>query len=103
MSLPPTGFADTTDPPDEEMPQSSTATPSVEESSTEVLITTQEVLFGTAAAAGMRRPKIGRRFLAVILRIFVPSRDSSRPKPRDYPKRYTYIEDALMGREMDRL
>jgi hypothetical protein len=103
MSLPPTGFADTTDPPDEEMPQSSTATPSVEESSTEVLITTQEVLFGTAAAAGMRRVKIGGRLLDLVRRIFVTSRGSSRPKPPYYPKRYTFLEDSVMGREMDRL
>ena len=103
MPVPPTGFADTTDPPDEEMPQSSPAAPAVEEKSTEVLITTQEVLFGTAAAAGRRREKFGRRLLARTRQIFVTSRNSSRPKPRYYPKRYTYIEDAAKGREMDRL
>lgn len=47
-----------------------------------ILITVHEVLLGTAAALDPRRT----------------------PKPRrDYPKRYEYLEHALMAREMGRL
>ncbi|MGH3678090.1 MAG: hypothetical protein ACRDU5_20615 [Mycobacterium sp.] len=51
------------------------------------LITEQEVLFGTAAA------------------VAVPSAKRNRPRDvrRHYPKRYSYLEDSLMSREMDRL
>jgi hypothetical protein len=78
------------------------AAPSVEES-TEVLITTQEVVFSTAAAVGVRRETIGGRLVAMMRRIFATSTDASLPRPRYEPKRYAYLEDALMAREMDRL
>jgi hypothetical protein len=99
----PTGLAGTTDPVDEPMPQSPSAAPSVEVSSTEVLITPQEVLFSTAAAVGVRRENIGARLVAMMRRIFATSTDASRPRPQYEPKRYGFLEDALMAREMDRL
>jgi hypothetical protein len=71
--------------------------------STEILITEQEVLFGTAAAVPARRESISRRFFASMKRIFAVSADASRPKRGDYPKRYEFLERALMGREMDKL
>jgi hypothetical protein len=52
-----------------------------------VLITEQQVLFGSAPALSARRPHIGRRFGA----------------SRGHPKRYEFLERSLMAREMDRL
>ncbi len=103
MLVSPTGLPSTTDPVDEPMPQRPPAAPSVEVSSTEVLITTQQVAFGTAAAVGVRRENIGGRLVAVVRRMFATSTDASRPRPQHHPKRYAYLEDALMAREMDRL
>ena len=79
------------------------AAPSVEVSSTEVLITEQEVVFSTAAAVGVHRENIGRRLAAIMRRPFATATDASRPRPRYYPKRYDFLEHALMAREMDRL
>jgi hypothetical protein len=76
------------------IPQPPPAPPSVEASSTGVLITEQEVLFGTAAVVLPKREGITRRFDV--------SRPS-RPRRRDYPRRYQFLERSLMGREMDRL
>jgi hypothetical protein len=97
------GLPSTTDPVDEGMPQSPAAAPSVEAPSTEVLITTQQVLFGTAAAVRPRRENIGQRLVAMMRRMFATSTDASRPRPRYEPRRYAYLENALMAREMDRL
>jgi hypothetical protein len=71
-----------------------------------VLITTAQVLFDTAAARGGRRDKTGGRF--GMLRRFFPtststSIDASHPRPHDAPRRYSFIESALMEREMGRL
>jgi hypothetical protein len=71
--------------------------------STEVLITEQQVVFATAAAVAPRRENIGRRFAAMMRRTFVISPDAERPQPRHSPKRYAYLERALMAREMERL
>jgi hypothetical protein len=68
-----------------------------------VLITEQEVLFGTAAAVPPRRQNISRRFVASIRQMFSVSAPTSRPRRGDYPKRYEFLERALMAREMDRL
>ena len=103
MSDSPTGLATTTDPVDEPSSQPPSAAPSVEVSSTEVLITTQEVAFSTAAAVGMQRENIVRRFVAIMRRVFAVSTDASRPRPLYEPKRYAYLENALMAREMERL
>jgi hypothetical protein len=81
--------------------QTQSAAPSDEVSSPELLITEQEVVFGTAAAAvPLQRGKIGRRLVAVL---FAISADVSRPRARYYPTRAYYLERALMAREMDRL
>jgi hypothetical protein len=103
MLLSATGLPTTTDPVDESMPQPPSAAPSVEVSSAEVLITTQQVAFSTAAAAGVRRDSIGARLVASMRRVFATSVDASRPRPKAYPKRYAYLENALMAREMERL
>lgn len=71
--------------------------------STEVLITEQEVLFGTAAALPARRESITRRFFASLKRIFSVSADAPRPARRNYPRRYEFLERSLMAREMERL
>jgi len=101
-------YLGTASPPDadaryEPIPQPPSHAPSVEASSTEVLITEQEVLFSTAAAVLPRREGITRRLAASIGRMFAVAARPSPPRRRDYPKRYEFLERALMGREMDRL
>jgi hypothetical protein len=71
--------------------------------SAEVLITEQEVLFGTSVAVPVPRESVVRRVVASITRIFAVSTPASRPQRRDYPKHYEFLERSLMGREMDRL
>jgi hypothetical protein len=80
--------------------QTQSVAPSDEVSSPELLITEQEVLFGTAAAVPLQRGKIVRRLVAVL---FAISAAASRPRARYYPTRGDYLERALMAREMDRL
>jgi hypothetical protein len=103
MSVSPAGLTNTPGPLDEPVTQPASAAPSVGTSSSEVLITTQQVLFGTAAARGVRRDSTGRRFGDSLRRFFRTSLDDSRPQPRYEPKRYAFLEDALMAREMSRL
>jgi hypothetical protein len=107
MLVSPTGLAGTTHPVDEPMPQppaaAPTAAPSAQVSSTEVLLTTQQVLFSTAAAVGGRRENIGGRLVASMRRMFATPRDTSRPRPQYEPKRYAYLEHAAMARAMHRL
>jgi hypothetical protein len=103
MLASPTGLASTTHPVDESMPQSPPAAPSVEVSCTEVLITTQQVVFSTAAAVGIRRENIGGRLVATMRRMFATSTDTSHPRPEYCPRRYEFLEHALMAREMERL
>lgn len=99
----PASPATTADAVEEPVPPPPPAAPSVEQSSTEVLITEQEVVFSTAAAVGVRRENIGRRLVAFARRLFATSTDASRPRPRHHPKRYEFLVHALMAREMDRL
>jgi hypothetical protein len=101
MLLSATGVPTTTEPVDESLPQTPSAAPSVEVSSNEVLITTQQVAFSTAAAVGVRRESIGARLVANVRQWLAAPADAPRPQP--YPKRYTYLENALMAREMERL
>jgi hypothetical protein len=103
MLLSATGLPGTTDPVDESMPQPPSAAPSLEVSSTEVLITPQEVAFSTAAAAGVRRGSIGARLVASVRRVFAIPADASHPRPQHYPRRYGFLENALMAREMEKL
>jgi hypothetical protein len=77
------------------------AAPSAEASSTEVLITEQQVMFSTAAAAGSRREN---RLVAILARVFATSTAESRPRRQEsQPRRMYYIERGRMGREMERL
>ena len=72
----------------------------------EVLITPQQVLFSTAAAAGVHREHTGARIVAVVRRMFAAPARAPRPsreRPRYQPKRYAYIENAAMARAMERL
>jgi hypothetical protein len=78
-----------------------------------VLISEQEVVLGTAVALRARPTPRRRWFEAIsVLRAAMqrPAREArrearrqARPLRRDYPKRYTYLENACMAREMDRL
>lgn len=87
----------------------SPAPPQITESPAPVLITEQEVALGTAAAL-RRQPSTLRRWfeatrvlLASMERSLVASPQDDRPKRHDYPKHYSWLENAAMGREMDRL
>jgi hypothetical protein len=74
-----------------------------------VLISEQDVVLGTAVAL-RARPTTRRRWFeainvlrAAMQRSLAPSTKEDRPVRRDYPKRYAYLENACMAREMDRL
>jgi hypothetical protein len=74
-----------------------------------VLISQHEVALGTGVALRVR-PTTRRRWfepinvlLAAMQRSLAPSTQEGRPVRRDYPKRYAYLENACMAREMDRL
>lgn len=99
MSASPTGLARSTDP----VKQRTSQPPTVEVSSAEVLISTQQVVFGTAAALGPRRQRIGRRFVAIVRRTLMTSADEPGPPRRHYPRQYGFLENSLMAREMERL
>ncbi|MGB6207049.1 hypothetical protein [Mycobacterium sp.] len=74
-----------------------------------VLITEQEVVFGTAAAvrpqpSTLRRwAEATRVLLASMERALVVSPHDDRQKRRDYPKNYAFLERASMARAMERL
>jgi hypothetical protein len=69
------------------------------------LITEQEVMFSTAVALSpsTRQRTRGARFVAAMRRMFAASSEAPRRERRHHPRRYSFLEDALMGREMDRL
>jgi hypothetical protein len=72
-----------------------------------VLITVHEVAFSTAAAGPVRRSALHRwaetatSLLEALDRRFLPS--AARTRRHDQQRRYVYIEDSRMAREMDRL
>ncbi len=74
---------------------------------TQALITEQQVLFSTAAAVAL--PPVKTRWWSdtvhavsgALHAVFAASEKP--PARRHYPKRYDYLENALMSREMDRL
>jgi hypothetical protein len=72
-----------------------------EASDTPVLITVAQVAFGTAAATRVRRK--GRRWVALLSRIFAPAPKESRPKRRPYQPRMAYLDHPRIAREMERL
>lgn len=74
-----------------------------------VLISEHEVVLGTAVAL-RARPAVRRWWsdathvlLAAVQRSIAPSTREGRPARRDFPKRYAYLENACMAREMTRL
>lgn len=72
-------------------------------SGTHVLITEQEVLFGTAAAAPLpRRIGIVSRVLSAARARWHTSTERKQIR-HDHPSRLSYLEQSLMSREMDRL
>jgi hypothetical protein len=82
-------------------------TDAVVEGSAPVLITEQQVMFATAAVLPKRRSG-GASWLSGITRLFATTKDESasdgdRRKPRYVARRYSYIENAAMAREMYRL
>jgi hypothetical protein len=75
----------------------------------QVLISEQEVALGTAVAL-RARPKSRRRWFGAVnilraakQRSLASSTQETRPVRRACPKRYTFLENACMAREMDRL
>jgi len=103
MSYSRTASADTADASHEPILRAPSVAPADAAASAEVLITEQEVLFGTAAALPARREGISRRFVALMRRMFAASAHASGPPRRDVPRRYEFLERAVTGREMDRL
>jgi hypothetical protein len=65
-----------------------------------VLITVQQVMFGTAAVVSPRRVSNWRRLIEAVRGVGAALR---RPPARHYPPRRRYLEDAGMAREMHRL
>jgi hypothetical protein len=65
--------------------QKRTDQPEAVAAATPALITEQEVMFSTEAAVARPAPK------------------ARRLRGRSYPKRYAFLENSLMSREMDRL
>ncbi len=67
-----------------------------------VLITEQEVVFGSAAAVALPRTTVRHRLARALRRIPVASLPDLRP-PQRRPSRHDYLERACMAREMLRL
>jgi len=74
-----------------------------------ILITEHEVALATAAAVSVP-PSTTRGWMQAIHAVRTvaswrlrTSRADSRPARRHFPRHYTYVENALMSREMDRL
>lgn len=96
MLVTPTGLRTAPDTVNEPIPQP----PSVEAAPAEVLISTQQVLFGTAAVQVTRRAPLGGRIAKALRRM---AADAHQPRRPHYPAHDTFIEDARMAREMYRL
>ncbi|MUL85190.1 MULTISPECIES: hypothetical protein [unclassified Mycolicibacterium] len=80
-------------------------TPSGEHSHEPVLITEQQVLFSTAAAAGSPTRRSVIAMMSQVVSSVAEHRHAraERRRARYYPSRLTYLEHSLMAREMDRL
>jgi hypothetical protein len=74
-----------------------------------ILITEHEVAFSTAAAASVRPAKTRRWaaatavVLAGLRRMAVTWRPKKQPSRQYYSRRYDFLENACMAREMERL
>jgi hypothetical protein len=91
MSNSPAAPPSTADADDQSTLRPYSAAPAVDVDSSEVLITEQEVLFGTVAAARAQRRNLDS------------AEHPSHARRGVVPKRYAFLERALMAREMDRL
>lgn len=80
--------------------QPSSAAPTAEAAPAEVLITTQQVLFGAAIVQGARRAPLATRIGAALRRM---AADANKPRHPHPPRYCGYLEDARMAREMYRL
>lgn len=67
-----------------------------------VLITEQQVLFSTAAAAGTRAHHNVITMMSHAVTSVTDHWRAHRARPY-YPSHYSYLENGLMAREMDRL
>jgi hypothetical protein len=70
-----------------------------------ILITEQQVTFGTAAAVGVPRKKTAKPWIALLRprRLFMHSTaDERAAKDRHYPQHYYFLEQALMARGIER-
>jgi hypothetical protein len=70
-----------------------------------ILITEQQVIFGTAAAPRVPRKKTAKQRIALLRprRVFTRSMaDQRAAKHRHYPQHYVFLEQGLMAREMER-
>jgi hypothetical protein len=70
-----------------------------------ILITEQEVLLSTAAAARVPSKKTAEQWIALLRprRLFMHSRaDERAAKHKHYPHHYVFLEQSLMAREMER-
>ncbi|HTQ22405.1 hypothetical protein [Mycobacterium sp.] len=69
------------------------------------LITEQEVVFSTAVALSpsTRQQSRGARIVAAVRSMFALSSEASGRERRYAPRRYGFLENSLMSREMDRL
>ena len=82
-------------------PTTPSPAPQAKPSSPEVLITEQQVMFGTAAAAASRPQN---RLMAALGRVFATSTaETYSRRHHDMQRRMYYIESARMGREIERL
>jgi hypothetical protein len=93
--------------PEREQGRKTSPVTSVPTSTETALITEQQVLFSTAAAVALppartRRWSDSIRAVSGALRAMFAASEKPRAR-RHYPKRYGYLENALMSREMDRL
>jgi hypothetical protein len=71
-----------------------------------ILITEQEVLFSTAAAVTVPSKKTAGQWIALLRPRRLSTRstaDAHSANDKHHPHHYDYLEQALMGREMDRL
>ena len=75
-------------------------------SETPILITEQEVIFGTAAAVRAPSKRTAGQWITQLRprHLFARSRaDERAAKHRHHPHHYDFLEQALIAREMDRL
>jgi hypothetical protein len=73
---------------------------SVEVPATEVLITTQDLVFSTVAAVAARFQRAGHRLLTSLWRALAGSTNAAHRRPYSPPY---YLERARLSREIERL